>query len=204
MYDTATNKTQKLKPQTDPIAPMKTLESTSLITLRPLLVTDLDDMLEWATDDEVTKHLLWDSYSSVSEAKNFLETVVANHPWFKAICVDEKVIGSITLDQRTGAHSCRAELGYVVARKYWGQGYCTAAVKEAVRLGFSDLNIQRIEALVDPDNITSQKVLEKCGFTKEGYLASYMIHKGKVRDRVVFGMVKELQSYEQLRKQNQG
>ena len=81
---------------------------------------DVEDFMEWAVDDEVTKYMMWNSYTSKSDAESFFANVVEKHPWFKAICLDEKVIGSITLDKGKGAHSCKAELGYVIARKYWG------------------------------------------------------------------------------------
>ena len=71
----------------------------SRVQILPFFEEHLEDFLEWATDDEVTKYLLWNSYSSKSSAQEFLRTVVAKHRWFKAICVDGKVIGSITLDQ---------------------------------------------------------------------------------------------------------
>ncbi|SCA63586.1 hypothetical protein SCG7086_AW_00230 [Chlamydiales bacterium SCGC AG-110-P3] len=201
MYNVASQKTSgitykgflKLNSPINLITPVHIPNHTHppTITLTPLSINHLEDFLEWATDDEVTKHLLWNSYSSPSEAKTFLETVVAQHPWFKAICVDKKIIGSITLDRGTGCKSCKAELGYVVAKKYWSRGYGTAAVKEALRTGFKELDVERIEALVDPDNIASQKILEKCGFVREGCLASYILHKGMLRDRIIFGITRD-------------
>lgn len=82
------------------------------VTLSPLSVHHLEYFLEWATDDEVAKFRLWNSYSSPSEAKIFLETIVAHHPWFKAICLNKEVIGPITLDRGAGCKSCKEKLGY--------------------------------------------------------------------------------------------
>jgi [ribosomal protein S5]-alanine N-acetyltransferase len=161
------------------------------VVLRNFAIEDVDDFLEWATDDEVTKHLLWNSYHSKNDAEDFFLNVIAKHSWFKAICLDQKVIGSITLDKWKGAHSCKAELGYVIARRYWGKSYASQAVKEALKAGFDDLDIQRIEAFVDPDNIASRKVLENCSFVREGYLRNYIMHKGKLRDRWLFAMTRQ-------------
>lgn len=160
------------------------------IILKTLTSTDIDDFMEWATDDEVTKHMMWNSYTSRHEAESFLTNVVEKHLWFKAICLGKKVIGSITLDKGKGAHSCKAELGYVIAKKYWGNGCVTQAIKLSIETGFKDLDVERIEAYVDPTNIGSQRVLEKNGFTKEGLLKKSVVQKGTVKDRFLYSLLK--------------
>ena len=139
---------------------------TSVITLRALTVADIDDFMLWATDDEVTKYLRWESYQSHEEAEIFLKTVAEKHPWFQAIVLNNRVIGSITLDQGKGDRCCTAELGYVSAKQEWGHGYMTQAVQLAVQLGFKNLGVKRIEAYVLPINIASQVVLERSGFIR--------------------------------------
>jgi len=161
-----------------------------LINLKTLNHTNIDEFMEWAADDEVTRYMMWDSYSSKSKAEEFFETTVDKHPWFKGICLGERVIGSITLDKAKGVHSCKAELGYVVAKKYWGKGHATLAVQSAIQLGFQELEIERIEAFVDPDNIASQRVLEKNGFVREGLLKRCVVQKGIIKDRYVFAILK--------------
>lgn len=160
------------------------------VTLKAFTLVDIDDFMEWATDDEVTKYMMWNSYTSRGEAEGFFTNVVEKHPWFKAICLGKKVIGSITLDKGKGAHSCKAELGYVISRKYWGNGFATQAIKLAIETGFKDLDVERIEAYVDPDNIGSQRVLEKNGFTKEGLLKKCVVQKGTVKARFLYSFLK--------------
>lgn len=160
------------------------------VTLKTFTSGDIDDFMEWATDDEVTKYMMWNSYNSRSEAESFFANVVEKHPWFKAICLGENVVGSITIDKGKGAHSCKAELGYVISRKYWGNGLATTAIQLAIQTGFSDLNVERIEAFVDPENIGSQRVLEKNGFKKEGLLRNWVVQKGIVKDRFIYSFLK--------------
>ena len=133
---------------------------------------------------------MWNSYISRIEAEIFFASVVEKHPWFRAICLGEKVIGSVTLDKGKGAHNCKGELGYVIAKKYWGNGLATQAIKLAIQTGFQDLDVERIEAYVDPSNIGSQRVLEKNGFLKEGLLRHYVVQKGKVKDRFIYSILK--------------
>jgi RimJ/RimL family protein N-acetyltransferase len=161
------------------------------IQLRKLSANDIDHFMKWASDPEVTKSLLWDHYTSKDAALQFLKDVAEKHPWFMAICLEGKPVGSMTLDVRAGSGKCRAELGYVLAKKYWGQGIATKAISLMLEIGFRDLGVQRIEAFVDPDNIGSVRVLEKSGFTKEGLLQKYMIHRGQVRNRLIFAKIRE-------------
>lgn len=159
------------------------------VTLQSFTSANIDDFLEWATDDEVTKHMMWDSYTSRNEAELFFVNVVEKHLWFKAICLGTKIIGSITLDKGKGAYRCKADLGYVIARKYWGNGIATQAIRLAIQRGFKDLDVERIEAFVDPTNIPSQRVLEKNGFEKEGLLKNYILQKGFIKDRFIYAIL---------------
>jgi RimJ/RimL family protein N-acetyltransferase len=166
------------------------IQQEQKVALKTFTSAHIDDFMEWATDDEVTKYMMWNSYTSRSDAEGFFTNVVEKHPWFKAICLGEKVIGSITLDKGKGAHSCKAELGYVISRKYWGNGFATQAIKLAIEAGFKDLDVERIEAFVDPGNIGSKRVLEKNGFTKEGLLKKCVVQKGVIKDRFLYSFLK--------------
>lgn len=160
------------------------------VALRNLTSSDLEYFYVWASDHEVTKSLTWEAYTSLDDAHQFLVQVVEKHPWFKAICLDGFPIGSITLTPGKGCASCKAELGYALAKAYWGKGIATIAVKKAIEIGFLDLDIQRIEAFVDPQNIASERVLVKAGMTYEGFLRSYTVFKGVVKDRCLYSIIK--------------
>ena len=78
----------------------------------------------------------------------------------------------------------------MIAKKYWGKGVATQAIRLCLERGFSDLDVERIEAFVDPENLGSVKVLEKAGLIKEALLKSYVIHRGRLRDRFVFSALR--------------
>ncbi|MBX9578071.1 MAG: GNAT family N-acetyltransferase [Chthoniobacterales bacterium] len=160
------------------------------ITLRPLTIGDIDAFIVWATDTEVTRHLRWEAYSSRAAAEEFFENVVKKHPWFQAIVVNDKVIGSLTLDKGTGDFRCKAELGYVSARKYWGKGLMTQVVALAVERGFQELGVARIEAKVHPANTASQRVLEKNGFVREALLKKAIVRKGNIEDLYLYALTR--------------
>jgi len=160
------------------------------ITLRPLTSSDLDAFMVWATDPEVTQHLRWETYSSRAAAEEFFETVVKKHPWFQAIVVDSEVIGSMTLEKKSGDFRCVAELGYVSAKKYWGRGLMTEAVALALKRGFQELDVVRIEAKTHPNNVGSQSVLEKNGFVREALLKKAIVRKGNIEDLYLYAITR--------------
>ncbi|KAK9287666.1 hypothetical protein L1049_016103 [Liquidambar formosana] len=160
------------------------------ISLRPLELTDVDDLMVWATDDKVTRFCTWDSYTSKEDAINYIKNIVVPHPWLRAICLDNRPIGSISVSANSGSTRCRGELGYVVASKYWGKGIATRAVKIVAATIFGEWpHLERLEALVDVENVGSQRVLEKAGFLREGVLRKYMIVKERSRDLVMFSLL---------------
>lgn len=160
------------------------------VELRPLTSSDLDAFMAWGGDPEVTKTLFWDAHPTRESAREFLTSVVDHHGWFMAIIFEGRPVGAITLEKGKGKSARRAELGYVLARAYWGRGIVTQAVKLALARGFKDLDIDRIEAYVDPLNVASVGVLQKSGMSKEGLLRSYVVHRGVVRDRLLFSALK--------------
>ncbi|KAK3190077.1 hypothetical protein Dsin_029638 [Dipteronia sinensis] len=162
----------------------------SEISLRPLDLSDIDDFMVWATDDKVTRFCSWGPYTSKAQGLDYIKNKVLPHPWFKAICLDNRPIGTISVTENSGSKRCRSELGYLLSSKYWGKGIATRAVKMVAETIFDEWpHLERLEALVDVENVGSQKVLQKAGFLKEGVLRKYFIQTGKARDTVMFSLL---------------
>jgi ribosomal-protein-alanine N-acetyltransferase len=87
--------------------------------------------------------------------------------------------------------SHRAEIGYWLAKPYWGRGIMTAVVRRLCEHAFSEFGVTKIEAHVFAENIASVKVLEKCGFRQEGYLRKHHLKEGKYLDARLLALVKE-------------
>ncbi len=75
------------------------------------------------------------------------------------------------------------EVGYGINDEFQGKGYATEAVKLALEWAFGHLGVMAVEAETDPDNIASQKVLEKCGFKPTGTIGEegprFIVYKQK-------------------------
>jgi RimJ/RimL family protein N-acetyltransferase len=83
----------------------------------------------------------------------------------------------------------RAWLGYWIVPAARGRGVATRAARLLARWGFDALGLARIELTCGPDNHISQRVAERCGFTREGLLRSHIRFKGGRRDTVVYGLL---------------
>ncbi|CAL4936429.1 unnamed protein product [Urochloa decumbens] len=170
------------------------------VTLRRFELTDVDAMMAWASDPEVAAFCRWEPYESREPLLAYLRDTVLPHPWFRAICVPVPgsgsgpgpgpgaVVGAVSV--ASTAEPCRGELGYVLARAHWGKGVATAAVRRALRDVFAEVEgLRRVEALVDVDNLASQRVAEKAGFRREGVLRRHYWHKGRARDMVMYSFL---------------
>jgi ribosomal-protein-alanine N-acetyltransferase len=104
---------------------------------------------------------------------------------------DGALVGGVTLSNVRRGVAQTASLGYWAGECYAGKGYITAAVRAVVRYGFDDLDLHRIEAACQPDNMASRRVLEKAGFTEEGFARAYLKINGAWRDHLLFGIVNE-------------
>ena len=83
------------------------------------------------------------------------------------------------------------DLGYFILPEHQGLGYMTEAVPEVVRFAFEDINAIRINTGCITENIASERVMQKCGFTKEGEFKCYTWHDGRMKDRVVYRMLRD-------------
>ncbi|XP_057760695.1 uncharacterized protein LOC130981078 [Arachis stenosperma] len=163
------------------------------LSLRPLGLSDLDDLMVWTSDEKVANFCSWEPYTSKDQGIDFIENAAASFLWRRAICLNDRAIGCITLSSYAAFDKAReksAELGYVLGSNYWGKGIVTEAVKQAIKAAFIEFPyLDRVEALVDVENLGSQRVLEKAGFQREGLLRKYLVRKGKSRDTFMFSVL---------------
>ncbi|KAF7806887.1 putative N-acetyltransferase [Senna tora] len=163
------------------------------ITIRPIEDSDADDLMVWSSDEEVTKFCTWEPYTSKQNAIDFINKVPTTFTWYKAICLQNRAIGSISLCLCPPEDRFRAktgEIGYILGRRFWNKGIVTEVLKKVSKAVFGEYpHLERLEALTDLENVGSQRVLEKAGFVKEGVLRNYMFIKGRSRNVVVFSLL---------------
>jgi len=84
----------------------------------------------------------------------------------------------------------RAEIGYGLIETERDKGYMSEALKVILNYGFEKMKLNRIEAFVGPDNISSNRLVEKFNFQKEGILREHYYNNGKLEDSIVYGLLK--------------
>lgn len=110
---------------------------------------------------------------------------------FRAIIVDNKILGNISIEQKDGIYGKDAELGYLLFKESWSKGITTDAVRQICKMAFLELDILRITALVYSSNIASKRVLEKNGFLLEGVMKKAVFKDKNIYDLFVYGLLKE-------------
>jgi ribosomal-protein-alanine N-acetyltransferase len=77
-------------------------------------------------------------------------------------------------------------VGYMLFPKYNGRGIVSEALQKVVDYGFNDMKLHSIEAILDPENKGSERVLLKNGFVKEGHLLENEYYEGRFLDSMIY------------------
>jgi RimJ/RimL family protein N-acetyltransferase len=102
--------------------------------------------------------------------------------------IDDTLIGGCGFDGIQVGKCHRAEVGYWLAKPYWGRGIMTAVVQRLCRLALDEFGLVKITAHVFAHNPASARVLEKCGFQEEGFLRKHFVKDGQFLDARLFGI----------------
>jgi ribosomal-protein-alanine N-acetyltransferase len=163
------------------------------VLLRPFRLDDVPAVLAYASDPEVTRHLEWDAYDDPATAESFIRSTQARSTvWYARAIVlraTGEVIGGADL-RIVSPRDRRAEIGYGLARTYWGHGYASEAAGLLVRFGFERLDLVRIQAVCAIDNERSARTLERIGLRREGRLAQYRWKADGARDQYLYAVTR--------------
>ena len=173
---------------------VKTL-TTDRLVLRPPRLEDAEALFQrYAGDPEVTRFLTWPTHQSIEETIAFLRGKWSPESpksrW--VICVDGDEAPSGMISAIHDGHT--RTLGYALSKALWGQGVMTEATRLVVEHLWRDPTVWRIEADTHPDNVGSQRVLEKAGFRREGVLrrAVKIARYGDTpQDAVIYSQVRD-------------
>jgi ribosomal-protein-alanine N-acetyltransferase len=176
-------------------APFPRLETKRLV-LREVTTEDSNSLLKYLSDEEVMKYYGLNPFQSINDALDEIS-------WYQSIQKNKTGIRwGITLkDQGAVIGSCgfhnsvlqhfRTEIGFELSKDHWGKGIAYEAVQAIISYGFDHLDLQRIEALIEPPNSSSQRLVEKLGFIREGLLRNYEFTCGKFDDLYMYSLLKQ-------------
>lgn len=110
-------------------------------------------------------------------------------PTHWAIEVDAMTVGGIGVDLGEGVYEKSGHFGYWLGEPYWGRGIMTAAARATAEYAIRHFGLLRLEAPVFEWNPASMRVLEKCGFVREGVLRRSVFKDGRVIDQMMYARV---------------
>jgi RimJ/RimL family protein N-acetyltransferase len=102
----------------------------------------------------------------------------------------DALIGCCGFDGLKIGESHRAEVGYWLAKPFWGRGIMPAVVRQVCQHAFEEFGLMKITAHVFAHNRESGRVLEKCGFQEEGFLRKHYLKDGKFIDARLFALLR--------------
>ncbi len=176
---------------------MPTLFTKRLI-IRPINMKDAKDFYEYAPSPLVGPMAGWAPHENYLVTKQVIKNMIyvdsRTEPYFGHYVITLKDSGKMigTIELYNLQHQFKAELGYALNPKYWGNGYAVEAAMKVLEYGFTYLNLKRIEAKTYVDNYQSRRVCEKIGMNFEGIAKkAYQRYDGKIFDEARYGITDE-------------
>lgn len=169
---------------------------TPRLLLRKIDVADAPVLYQYWSDPAVTKHMnivAFDHEEQAAGMIRFLNALAEQGQAFRWSIVSKRrkqVIGSCGFNNWDQENQ-RAEIGYELGQRYWGKGLMTEALTALIQYGYQHMNLHRIQALVEPQNIPSRRVLERLGFAEEGLLRQYERIQDTHVDLIMYAIFKQ-------------
>ncbi len=164
---------------------------TKRLVLRQLMIEDAEELFKTLSDDAVMRYWSSGPHQCINETKSYIAwnaDADADHKCWAVTSDGARAMGwVILLPHRKDIF----ELGYILGRQHWRQGYLGEAAEAVLDYTFLELAARRVMADTDPDNDASIRLLEKLGFQKEGHLrGEWETHIG-IRDSLIFGLLSD-------------
>lgn len=167
---------------------------TKRLYLKEFVKSDAEELFKMRSDDRVLKYLDRDPHKTVEESEIMIEKMIYTYSskdginWIIRKKDTLNVIGYIGY-WRLIRENLRAEIGYALKPEYWGNGYMHESLTKVIDFGFNEFCLHSIEANVNPNNLSSIKLLEKFGFRREAYFKEDYFYNGKFLDSAIYSLL---------------
>jgi len=169
--------------------------ATERLLLRGPQEKDLQPAYAIHSDPEVMRFYGVLPHQTTEKTREHLDWLAKLHReeiglrWVITLKDMDQYIGDVGFYDYEKKHN-RAEIGYILGKQHWNHGIMTEVIKAALDYGFNEMNLNRVQALVDPRNKGSQKVLEKQGFSYEGTFRDYEYEYGEYIDLDIHSLLR--------------
>lgn len=169
--------------------------TTERLLLRPLQAADAPALFSYFSDPEVMRYYDLEPLQTLDQAQSLVKRLMERFErqdglrWAIVDRQTNQLIGSCGYNNFI-RYAWRGNIGYDLARPFWGQGLVVEALRPMLAYGYQTLQLHRMEAYVMVENRGSKRVLEKLGFTEEGILRGYGYWQGKFWDLRCFSLLR--------------
>lgn len=165
---------------------------TERLRLRPVTLADAADMFEYASNEDNT-YYVFNTHRTIADTQFSIANYFMANPLGKfgiELKDERKLIG--TIDLRVDMKKGKGEIGYVLNKAYFKQGYATEAAAKILELAFETLELEKVVSSCDARNIASEAVMERLGMQKEGLFRHHEIWKnGEWIDMLFYSILKD-------------
>ncbi len=168
---------------------------TERLLLRPFAHDDAVALFRIFSDEQVVRFWSAGAWTEIAQAEKMIEEALLAYRegglsrYAIALADTGELIGICNL-RGFFEQNRRCELGYALGSAHWGRGYAFEALDALLGHAFSALDMNRIEADIDPRNDASARLLERLGFRQEGYMPERWIVHGEKADTAFYGLLK--------------
>lgn len=162
------------------------------VRIRDLAKTDAERMAVLANNKKISQNLRngFPNPYSMEDGVKFINNCILQSPkTIFAIEFKGEYVGNIALIPGKNGYRKSAEIGYFIGEEYWNKGITTIAVKLITDFGFDRLGYVRIHTGIFEHNTSSQRVLEKCGYIREGVFKMAVFKNNKLWDEVRYAII---------------
>ena len=167
---------------------------TKRLLLRQFIAIDLENVYKGLSDPEIIKYY-GVSYKTLEDTKAQMQFFVdlekeGTGIWWAVCSLDNKTFyGAGGLNSLNKVHK-KAEIGFWLLTEFWGQGIMTEVMPIICNYGFDNLELHRIEGLVETDNLNCKKAMKKLDFKLEGTMKDCEVKNGKFISLVIYAKFK--------------
>ncbi|WP_348699420.1 GNAT family N-acetyltransferase [Duganella fentianensis] len=166
---------------------------TTRLTLRFLDDNDTAAIYALFSDPAAVRYWSCPAWQEMAQAHDYIAQTLQHYADGSAlrwalVNGEQAVVGVVTL-YHFDRQNARCDVGYMLARPYWGQRYMQEALKAVLDYGFGTLRLHRIEADIHPDNAASVRLLQGLHFRLEGHLRERWFVDGEISDSLILGLL---------------
>lgn len=169
--------------------------STERLTLRRITQNDVNELFILRSDAQIMRFIPRPLATTIEDAVQLIQVIndaIDNNEsitWAIALKKKNKLIGTIGY-VRMAKERYRAEVGYLLHADYQGFGIMQEALNSVIKYGFEELKLHSIEAIIEPENIPSAKLLKRNNFVKEAHFKENCFHNGQFLDSIHYSLLK--------------